>query len=179
MSLVKRTLRTPAVTVSVAGTFASVIALVTAVFAVINAVWLNALPFAEPGNVVVIGRTGVTAPSPRPGPISEPEFLDWTERSREFDGLAAVSIGYGSMTAEFPGGARSLDVAAVTPNLFRLLGVHARLGRIFDDGDVAAGRGDLIVRHSGGRCLTAIRPSSANESDWPGLTTRKSTRSPG
>jgi hypothetical protein len=46
-----------------------VIALVTAIFAVINAVWLNALPFAEPRNVVVIGRTSVTAPSPRPGPF--------------------------------------------------------------------------------------------------------------
>jgi ABC-type antimicrobial peptide transport system permease subunit len=64
MSLVKRTFRTPAVAVSVAGTFAGVIALVTAIFAVINAVWLNALPFAEPRNVVVIGRTSVTAPSP-------------------------------------------------------------------------------------------------------------------
>jgi predicted permease len=133
------------VAVSVAGTFATVIALVTAVFAVINAVWLNALPFAEPRSVVVIGRTSVTAPSPSPGPISEPEFLDWTERSREFDGLAAVSAGYGLMTADFPDGARSIDIATVTPNLFRLFGVHARLGRVFDDGDVAAGRSDLIV----------------------------------
>jgi putative ABC transport system permease protein len=131
--------------VTVVGTLAVVIALNTAVFALVDAVWLSALPFAESDRLVVVGRMRPTSSSARPGRISVPEFLDWTERSQDFDGLAAVSIGYGLMAAEVPGGVRSIDVAAVTPNLFPLFGVGAKLGRTFEPADVAAGHTELIV----------------------------------
>lgn len=139
----RRAFRTPAVAISVAATFAAVIALNASVFAVINAVWLNALPFAQPDRLVVVGRIPITASSSRPGPISVPEFFDWTERSREFDGLAAV--GYQLAAAVLPGGARTVDVAVVTPNLFSVFGVGATLGRAFDSGQVEAGNTQLIV----------------------------------
>ena len=143
VSAAKRAFRTPPVAVSVAGTFAVVIALNTAVFAVIDAVWLNPLPFAEPDRLVAIGRVPIAGSSTRPGPVSIPEFLDWTDRSLELDGLAAVA--YETVTVDDAAGARTIDVAAVTPNLFAVLGANAAIGRVFGPNDVSHVPSDVVV----------------------------------
>ena len=134
MTSARRAFQSPVVSASIICPLAAAIALSTVVFAVIEAVWLRALPFPAAEDLVVVGRAGDTSSSPRPRPISAPELRDWIGRSTDFDSLAAISVGYGAMSAQLPNGVRTVDIAAVTSRFFSTLGIPAAFGRTLDDG---------------------------------------------
>jgi putative ABC transport system permease protein len=99
----------------------------TAIFTVVNAVLLRALPFREPDRLVMIwekppkgsGRNTVN-------PVN---FLDWRERNRVFEGISAVFQLPSNLTGE--GEPEQIFAGLVSSNFFTLLGVSPALGRTF------------------------------------------------
>src|SRR5215467_14326851 len=79
--------KTPGFTAIAVVTLALGIGANTALFSVINAVLLRALPFRDPERLVAL-----TAPDPKDanhgGEISYPAFLDWRQQSRSFDAMS-------------------------------------------------------------------------------------------
>jgi putative ABC transport system permease protein len=97
----------------------------TAVFSVVQAVFLRPLPYREPDRLVVLwehkgGQDWLVSPA---------NFLDWRERSGAFEELALVQ----PVAVALTGGDEPERVrgARVSPGFFRALGVEPALGRGF------------------------------------------------
>src|SRR3712207_245236 len=70
-------------------------------------------------------------------------FLDWQEQAKSFDEMAAFIDLRNNLTGT--GYPEEVPAQAATPNLFRLLGSNAALGRSFAADDGQAGRDDVAV----------------------------------
>jgi putative ABC transport system permease protein len=111
----------------------------SAMFALADAALLRPLPVAEPDRHVMVWdrRDGV----PR-GLVNPADFLDWTERNRTFDAMAAFLASGAAMTGA-DGMAEALPAQVVTPRFFEAVGVAPRAGRTFVEGDARIG--DVVV----------------------------------
>src|SRR5918996_3298649 len=84
-----RTLRSrPGFTLVAVLTLALGIGANTAVFTVVNAVMLAPLPYDDPGEVVVLNE--VSPQFPGPISVSYQNYIDWRDRSRTFEAMAAL-----------------------------------------------------------------------------------------
>ena len=117
----------------------------TAIFSVVDAVLLRPLPFAEPERLVRLWES-----LPRSGysrnVVNPRNYLDWRERSRSFEQMAALHdltmnlVGVGEPVA-LPG-------MRATPELFAVLRVSPFLGRGFLPEDaVPGGEQSVILSH--------------------------------
>lgn len=103
----------------------------TAIFGVVDAVLLRALPFADQERVVVLS----SATPEGEGPISGPDFLDYVEQNRTFESLA---VGRETeLTLEGSGDPERVDAALVSANFFGVVGAAPVLGRAFRGGEDA------------------------------------------
>ena len=126
---------------------------VTTIFGIANAVLLRPLPFVEPDRLVLASET---TPLGADFAVSEPNYLDWRERSRRFSEIGAFSGRTPSIRGD--AGAERLGGAAVTHTLFKVLGVRPVAGRTFlPEEDVIGGDPRVAVigyglwqRHFGG-----------------------------
>src|SRR5262245_5355438 len=120
--------KTPGFTIIAVVTLALAIGANTAIFSLINDLFLRGLPFKEPSRVVHMvvndkSRNLVDIP------LSAPRFEHYREGQRLFEGLAAENLfavtltGVGDPVQVFGG--------RVTPNYFDVLGVRPILGRSF------------------------------------------------
>jgi putative ABC transport system permease protein len=100
----------------------------TAVFSVINAVLLRALPFAEADRLVMIWETHPEVP--RAG-VSIPDFQDWRAQSQSFDEFAVHSDRYRNALLTGPGEPLIVQGTFISQNLFSMLGLEPVLGRNF------------------------------------------------
>lgn len=127
--------RTPGFTVVALLTLALGIGASTAVFSVLQTLFLKPLPFAEPDRLVYLSTADPNThfPGSRYLPLSAPCYRDLQERQRVFSGVAASQArGYnltGLEEAERVVGLR------VTGSFFPLLGVQATLGRTLQPSD--------------------------------------------
>ena len=115
----------------------------TAIFSVVHAVLLAPLPFGEPERLVGVwnrwdGRPAVT--------LSNPEFLDYAERSRTMT-IAAAAAGESNISASGVEPER-VRAAQVTVNSFAVLGVQPASGRTFSADDEGAGAGRVVILSS-------------------------------
>jgi putative ABC transport system permease protein len=109
----------------------------TAIFSVFSAMLLRPLPFARPGELVVI-QTSIGARLSR-GYLSE-----WRRRNNTLLDMAGWSDRRATMTGR--GEPENVNVDWTTANLFRLLGVPPSLGRDFSDGtDLSQKRFEAIL----------------------------------
>ena len=113
-------------TVSAGLTLAVGIGGTTAVFSVIDATLLRALPYAHPDRLVAL-RTDVAS---TPGasqlfPPSQIELVTWRSSTR-FDGVEAAELRTLALTGT--GEPEVLDTSAITSGLFPLLGVAPAIG---------------------------------------------------
>jgi putative ABC transport system permease protein len=99
---------------------------VTTIFGIANAVLLRPLPFAQPDRLV---QAWETTPIGQDFAVSEPNYLDWRERTRRLDDIGAYSGRTPSLRTD--AGAERLTGAAATHSLFTVLGVAPALGRTF------------------------------------------------
>src|SRR5215204_1980142 len=99
----------------------------TAIFSVVDAVLLKPVPYPEAGRLVFLWSTMDARGVPRSG-SSMPDYREWRDQSRAFEGLAGFYYGDFNLS---PGGVEPERVqgAYVTPNLFEVLRVAPRLGR--------------------------------------------------
>lgn len=122
--------REPALAIVIILTLAVGIAANTAIFSVVNGVLLQPLGYRQPGQLVALAEVAPRLVKEYPEiPVNAPAFLAWKKQARAFSGMALV--GEGRMDLSGAGRPMALDVAEVTPNLFRVLGVRPLLGRDF------------------------------------------------
>ncbi len=110
----------------------------TAIFSLIDAVLLRPLPFPDSQRVMVLWerppKTVVTASleSRRErNPVAPLVFLNWRDRCRSFEAMAAVSPAMPVGLSGF-GAPIAVDGLSVSPDFFRILAVRPLLGRVFD-----------------------------------------------
>ncbi len=109
----------------------------TAAFSIADFVLLRPLPFPEPERLVRVWESLPGYPRLEPSPAN---YRDWLRLSRSFAGMGAAQAI--SLNLVGPAGPERLEGAAVSAELFPLLGVRPVLGRLFtasDDRDGAAG----------------------------------------
>ena len=114
----------------------------TAIFSIVNAVLVRSLPFAHPDRLVkiVASNRGVDALDIG---FSIPELDDLRSRAGVFDQVTVVWPNDVDLTGtERP---RRLEMLAVSPNYFSMLGTSAHLGRVFGPGDEEQGFADAVV----------------------------------
>jgi len=122
----------------------------SAIFSVVNSVLLRELPYREPQRLVIAwsdrpqlqARTGTTE-----FPISAADFADLRDQNQSFEQIAAFhsqsfSISGGDDPALL-GGVRASD------NLFALLGVEARHGRVFLPEEDQPGNNRVVILSDG------------------------------
>lgn len=119
--------RAPLFTVTVILTIALGVGVNTAVFSEVNAILLRPLPYDKPDQLVTVnaidplGTKRVTA--------SYPNFEDWKRDNDVFQDMAAFEYRTYNLTGNYE--PERLSAAAVSANIFPLLGANAQLGRYF------------------------------------------------
>jgi len=107
----------------------------TAIFSVVDAALVQALPFPRHDGLVVLeGYQNVNGEKAVRW-ASAPEFRDWRERSRTVSLMAAV--GQPTLTLTGDGQAERVDGEVVSEDYFRILGVDAAVGRTFTEEEQA------------------------------------------
>lgn len=103
----------------------------TAIFSVLDAAVLRALPFPDADRLVFINGVHRTAEGEAPRMASVPEFRDWRERARTVDPVVASAANTFTMTGVAE--AERLQGELVSEGYFELLGGSTALGRTFTD----------------------------------------------
>jgi putative ABC transport system permease protein len=114
----------------------------TAIFSVVEAVLLRALPYRDADRLVVLWENKRAGNRPH-NVVNPGNLLDWREQAGSFEDVAAFYDQRFGLT----GGGEPEEVAgqAATPNLFQLLGSRPALGRTLLPGDDAAGGQSVAV----------------------------------
>ena len=114
--------RTPGFTVLAVLILALGIGANTAIFSLVSAVLLKPLPFVEPDGLVVIWEDRLAVGRLPRSPISLASYVDWRERSRSFEDIAAFqTVRTTSPATASPSGSTALRT---TPNLLSVLGLQ-------------------------------------------------------
>ncbi|MBV8207567.1 MAG: ABC transporter permease [Acidobacteria bacterium] len=120
----------------------------TAIFSIVNAVFLHPLPVEDVARLMQIDENDVRNPQNFAGGaglgISSPNYEDVRQRTQSFASVAAYMFAAVSMTID--GKADQYFAQLVTGNYFETLGVHAELGRTFrPEEDAELGAGPVVV----------------------------------
>ncbi|NNM32758.1 MAG: FtsX-like permease family protein, partial [Gemmatimonadetes bacterium] len=102
------------------------VAATAVVYAVVHAVVLAPLPYQEPDRVVDVNQT---SPQGQLYGVSEPNFVDFRDRQRSFEAMAAM--GYGNPVLSGRGTAEAVEGMRVSHNLFDMVGLSPLVGRGF------------------------------------------------
>ena len=114
----------------------------TAIFSIVNAVLLRALPFYDPDRLVIVWEDAsfVGFPQNTPAPAN---YADWKAQNSVFDDMGAVRERSFNLTGEVE--PEKVTAYAVTANLFALLGVEPALGRYFSPEDDSGAANVVMV----------------------------------
>ncbi|HUP25119.1 MAG TPA: ABC transporter permease [Thermoanaerobaculia bacterium] len=109
----------------------------TSAFTIADHVLVRPLPFHEPDRLVKLWES---PPGYSQMELSPPNYLDWKERARSFEGMAAYSPFSTNLVGQ--GEPRRLEGVVTSSELLEVLGVSPALGRSFapEDDDVGAAR---------------------------------------
>jgi len=144
---VRITRRNPLYATMIALTLAVGIGVNLAVWTVLNAVLLRPLPYADAHELVQIWNR-MTEPAVDDMTIAPADYVDFRERARTFEDLAAHNLWF--PTVGDAAGADRVLAGMVTPNFFPLLGVQPVLGRGFAAGEnMQAGTRVVVLSQSG------------------------------
>ena len=118
----------------------------TAIFSVVNAVLLRPLPFPRSEELVIVSDDLPGRQVENVG-MSVPELQDLQQRSEVFEEISAVW----PVDANLTGSDRPerVELLAVSPNYFSLLGATAQLGRVLGQEDQAQGFAEGVVISDG------------------------------
>jgi putative ABC transport system permease protein len=124
----------------------------TAIFSVVDAVVLRALPFDEHDRLVAVGER-----RPSNDPLRDPQsllsvapqnYLDWVAQQRVFDSMAAIA--FAALTLKEPGAEpEALSTQRVSAGFFEVLRVHPAIGRAFTTENEVDGRHLVAVLSDG------------------------------
>lgn len=116
----------------------------TAIFSVLDAVLLRALPYEKPQQLVMLWMrfTGIGIPKDQNW-VSPPEFQDLKRHAKAFSHLAAVAGE--SFNVATGGTPERIEGALVSTSLFPMLGVRPILGRAFLPEEEQLGRDNVVL----------------------------------
>ena len=142
----RRLIQNPGFTVTALLSLALGIGANTAIFTVVNAVLLRALPLQAPDELVDIYLSQSEASY---NLLSYPDFRDLRESSQDvFTGVAATRPAL--VQLDIDGGIEMVFGEVITGNYFPMLGVPAQMGRTFGpDDDVAPGAHPVVLLSHG------------------------------
>jgi putative ABC transport system permease protein len=129
--------RSPAFAIAAIATLALGIGANTAIFSVLNAVFLRPLPYAHPERLVAATEY---FPNFKREQMFVPEFAAWRGQSAAFERLEAYGIPIGVNLAAGDRPARRVRAGHVTPGFFAMLGVPPQIGRWFAPDEDQPGR---------------------------------------
>ncbi|MGH9378515.1 MAG: ABC transporter permease [Terriglobia bacterium] len=133
--------RNPGFTAVVIITLALGIGANTAMFSIVNAIFLRPLPFPHADRIYVVDRVD----NPIGGhSISLPIYLAWQKKQKLFDHLALLAW-WGDSTLTAGDQPERIPTAGATTELFSLLGVHPALGRDFLPEEGRAGGANVVI----------------------------------
>lgn len=135
-------LHRPALGFAAVATLALGTGLGTAVFSVVHGVLLRPLPYPEPERLLTVWQHDVQKDLdeyPAPG-----TFMDWRERSRSFDRMAAA-VPYGHDLLDDPSRPARVGAWMVTEGFFEALGVELTEGRTFTADEYRDARAAVAV----------------------------------
>ena len=113
-------------------------------FAVVDAVLLQPLPFADQDRLVVMWEKDDSHNNPHIE-VSLPNFEDWRAQVKSFAGMAAIgSTTWGKVEVQQDPPIR-LTISAVSASFFDVVGTQALLGRTFLPEEDTAGAGRVMV----------------------------------
>ncbi len=116
----------------------------TAIFSVINAVLLKALPYREPERIAMLWTDN---PSLNLGfhelPPTPPDLLDWRNQAQSFEQIAAFRTRPADLSEE--GDPERVGGVQVTANFFSLLGAQPTLGRVFSTDEEQPGKDKVAI----------------------------------
>jgi predicted permease len=133
-------LKTPGFAVICVLTLALGIGANTAMFSIVNGVLLRPLSYHEPDRLLELSTS---TPQFREGSISYPNFLDWQERSRSFEGMAAYREDVFNLTGQ-PTPER-LRGEMVSATIFPVLRVNPVVGRTFNPAEDRLGGAQVVL----------------------------------
>jgi putative ABC transport system permease protein len=136
--------RAPVFTAVAIATLAFGIGANTAVFSIVNAILLRAMPYENPEAIYSI-REAVQVGARRQvmSAVNGGNILEWTRRSRSFQAIAALEPTNDTLTS----GNESTNVHGLraSASLFSLLGIRPRMGRSFAPVEDEMGHGLQII----------------------------------
>lgn len=136
--------RRPGFAAVVIATLALGIGAVTAIFSVVNAALLEALPFDGAEDLVFVQGAYQAPEGPQVRGASYPEFEDWQQGARSFTRMTPVSNESVNLSgAEGP--ALRLQAEQVGEGYFELLSVTPTLGRVFTDDEMVVPGGAAVT----------------------------------
>ena len=100
----------------------------TAIFSVVSAVLLRALPFHDPDRLVVVWEDASFAGFPQNTPAPA-NYADWKAQNATFEDMAALRERTFNLTGDAE--PEKVPAHAVTANMFSLLGAQPAIGRGF------------------------------------------------
>ena len=136
-----RILRSPRFTVGVVLILGLGVAMTTTVFAIVDSLLLNAVPFAESHRLVELNRMGPSGGGPtQPAAMVE----NWRNEKTLFDRIET----YDRVERVFTGGGEpeTMQGARVSPGLLPLLGIDPEIGRTFAPDEATSAVG--IISHA-------------------------------
>jgi hypothetical protein len=109
-----------------------------AIFSVIYAFILQPLPYKDADRIVMLWTRDSKNKGNDHGGLSGGDFRDWKDSAQSFEQMALFTGGM-QFTMTGAGNADRVNTEAVTPEIFPLLGVQARIGRVFRADELAGG----------------------------------------
>ncbi len=143
---VRQIVKSPGFAVTAVLTLALGIGANTAIFTVVNAALLRALPFPDADRLVHLSETR-TAGTFQKMEFSYPDFVDFRDHNQSF----SAAGGYSPINTTYTGreGAERVAVTVASANFFDVLGVRPILGRVFAaNADEAGGEKTVLLTHS-------------------------------
>ena len=137
--------KSPGFTLAAAITLALGIGANTAIFSVLNAMLLRAMPFRDPQRLAMVWEANPILDSLVAERVQTclQNFLEWRDQNRVFEGIAFFRYDSFDLT----GGDKPEQVraASVSPGFFDLLGVRGLLGRAFTAQESEAGKNRVVM----------------------------------
>jgi len=141
--------RSPGFALSAVLTLSLTVGANTAVFSVADAVLFRPLPYADPDRLFVLQARDPQSGT-RYGFVPD-DLLRWiSERAADLGELGTLEIRR-SVVVDTPDGPERVAIAQVSPDYFRILGVHPARGRLFADDERSHGVEAAILSHGAWR----------------------------
>ncbi len=143
----RRLLRSPAFTVASVVTIALAIGSNAAIFAVVERVVINPLPFPDSDRIVQLDHGSQRLNVPRGFGLTPGLYYQYTERARTLESVAIYQTDGATLTGD--GEPARIRIARVTPSLRAVTRVPPAVGRWFSDDDGVPGAARVGVVSNG------------------------------